>query len=219
MKSLLIIGLISFTATFSFAQLQGKNGEPLLCGYAIFQSRYEKKLRNDDLDAEPFVRFWRKFSGYTKTYTIDLQRKYQLHLKSDFPTGRFSEGDISFKLNSAQPELLELLKDFTSAIDESNLLKILALEKLDEKIVGADLQLDYGETMVELNLTLKTNSENTAERATTRLKTLFAVTGSFLKNSSAAEFYKNAEILAKNEQIFIKSKISKVNLIKYLQEF
>lgn len=219
MKQLVIIGLILFAAIFSFAQLKEKNGDLLQCGYAIFKSRYESKLRNDDLNAEPFVNFWQKFSGYTKTYRIDLQRTYKIELKSDFPTGKISEGDISFKMNSAQPELLELLKDFTSAIDESNLLKILALEKLNEKIIGAEIQLNYGEVEVEFNLMLKTNSENTAERATTRLKTLFVVTGSFLKNSSAVEFYKNAEIFAKDEQIFVKGKINKSNFINFLREF
>jgi hypothetical protein len=219
MKVLIIINLILLLATFNFAQMKHQNDEPLQCGYAIFQSRQQAKLTNDDLNAEPFVRFWQKFSGYTKTFRIDLQRTYQLELKSDFPSGKISEGDISFKMNSAQPELLELLKDFTSAIDDSNLLKILALEKLGEKITGAEIQLIYGEVEVEFNLMLKTNSENTAERATTRLKTLFIVTGSFLKNSSAGEFYKNAEISAKDEQIFVKGRMNKSNFINYLREF
>lgn len=217
MKNFLLIGLIALFTTTTFAQMKDKTGESLLCGYSYFESKNSAKPKNDDLDPEPFMRFWRKVNSYTREQTIDLNRIYQINLKSDFPTGKLSDGDISFAMNSAQPEFHELLKDFTVAIDESNLLKILALEKMNEKIIGADLQLNYGETDVEFNLELKTNSENTAERATTRLKMLFAVTSSFFKNNTAEEFYKNAEISANKEKIFIKSKMAKVNLIKYLQ--
>lgn len=219
MKIGFVFCLIVLSATFSMAKTKDKINKSSIRNYAVTDANQFSRNTNEDLDVEPFVRFWRKLDSYARYKAIDLQKTYQLRLQSDFPSGKISEGDISFSSNSAQPEIIELIKDFTSAVDTSNLLKTLALEKNNEKIIGTDLRLSYGEFDIELDLVLKTNSENAAEKTTARLKTLFAVTGSFLKDNPAEEFYKNARISAKQTQVQVRGKIAKDNFINYLRDF
>jgi hypothetical protein len=192
----MVAGLVAVLGVFIFAQTSFKS--------------------DDYPNVEPFMQFWSKLRGYVHVKKIDLGKNYQIRLKGDFSNGKISEGDISFSLNPAQPELLELLKDFLVAVDESRLLKVMALETLGETVEGADLQIDFGENEVDFKLTLKTNSENTGAKVMTRFKVLFAATGYVLEDNPEAEFYRNAVIHSEKEKVFVNGKISRANLEKFL---
>ena len=177
----------------------------------------QTSVESDDYpNVEPFMQFWSKLRGYVHVKKIDLDKNYRIRLKGDFPNGKISEGDISFSLNAAQPELLELLKDFLGAVDDSRLLKVIALETFGETIGGADLQIDLADTDVDFRLMLKTNSATAAERVATRFKLLFIATGYILEDNPEGEFYNNAVINSEKEKVFVHGKISRANLKKFL---
>ncbi len=216
MKKILLLSLMLILGAIVAAQTLQMSEESAVCGYSYFKSKVSQKIKDEVVNVEPFMQFWAKLRYYVGEKKIDLSKDYKVRLKGDFPNGKISEGDISFSLNHAQPELLDLFKDFTVAVDESKLLKVIALESFGEKVNGADLQIDFGETEVDFKLMLKTNSENTAERVTTRFKLLFAATSYVVANNPEGEFYKNAVITSEKEKVFVHGKISRASLEKFL---
>ncbi len=207
---------MSIILIFSLSAFIYAQSEFAVCGYA-YQKYLDVKKTQDDLpNVEPFMQFWSKLRLNIYQKKIDLNKNYKIQIKGSFPQGKISEGDISFTLNHNQPKLLELLKDFLVAVDDSKLMKVMALERFGETINGADLQIDFAENDVNFKLALKTNSENTAERVTTRFKILFSATALVLRENPAGDFYKNAEITSQKEKIFVCGKITRANLEKYL---
>jgi len=185
----------------------------VLCGIIFAQKTKDIEYP----DTEPFLRFWRKLRLYSSNGKIDLNKNYTIKINADFPDKKISEGDVEFEINEYSPEMKELLDDFLNAADESRLLKVIALEGLDEKINGAVLNIRFDEDIADFKLSLKSNSENTAKKIASRFNLILKLTAQFVADGPEEEFYKNATVSSERNEIFVNSTISRRNLVNYIR--
>ncbi len=183
------------------------------CGIVLSQT-----IKTDDYpNVAPFMRFWEKLQAKIEADKIDLSKNYDVRIQSNFSDKRVSKGDLKFSVNENAPELLELLKEFMSAVDESRLLNVIALDSFNEQIDSADLQIKFDETDVSFKAFLKSDSETSAQNIASRLRLIFGLTAQVTEGNAEEEFYKNAVITNEKEQITINGKISRVNFERFLK--
>lgn len=183
------------------------------CGIALAQT-----MKNDAYPKiEPFMQFWAKLQNKIATEKVDLRPNYDIRIQSNFSNKKVSKGSLKFKINESSTELLDLLKDFMNAVDDSNLLKVIALDNLQEDINNADLQIKFDDADVNFKLILSANSDSTAQNVASRFRIVFALTTQFVQNAPEEDFYKNAIITAEKEQITVTGKISRTNFEQFLK--
>ncbi len=167
-------------------------------------------------NVEPFMQFWTKLQDKIKTGKVDLSKNYDIRIQTNFSEKKVSKGDLKFYINENSPEMLELLKEFSTAVDDSNLLKVVALDSLNEDITSADLQIKFDETDVHFKVAVKSNSEISAQNIASRFRLIFGLTARIVEENPEEEFYKNAVITTEKEQVFVHGKISRANLQQFL---
>lgn len=184
----------------------------IVCGIIFAQT-----AKNIDYpNTEPFMYFWQKLRDYSAAGRIDLTRNYELQVKGNIAGNKIVNSDLSYAINETSPDLEELLKIFLSAVDESKLFEVIAIESLDEKIESADMKINVDAENAVFKLALKANSKKTAQKIASRFDLLMSLTARFVKGGFEEEFYKNAAISSEENEIFINGRISRVNLINYI---
>lgn len=185
----------------------------VLCGIVFGQIATNAEYPN----TEPFMDFWQKLRTDVADGKIDLTKNYDFRIQGKFADRKVSNGDLKFEINENSPELLDHLKRFLSAVDESNLLKVIAVESLGEKINAADLNVKFNDSDVDFKLSLDANSETTARNIASRFSLLLSLTARFVEGGPEEEFYKNAVVASEKDQILVSGKISRKNLVKYIR--
>jgi hypothetical protein len=183
------------------------------CGIVFAQTMKTADYPN----VAPFMRFWTKMQSGVESGKLDLKKNYDIRIQSNFSEKKVSKGDLKFSVNENAPALLELLKEFMTAVDESQLLKVIALDSFNEQIDSADLQIKFDETDVNFKVALKSDSETSAQNIAARFRLIFAVTAQLTEGNAEEEFYKNAVITTEKEQIFVNGKISRAGFERFLK--
>ena len=185
----------------------------VFCGIVLSQN-----LRRDDYpDVAPFMRFWEKLRDKTEAGKIDLSKNYDIRIQSNFSGKRVSKGDLKFSVNENAPELLELLKEFMTAVDESRILKTVALESFNEDIVSADLEIQTDETHVNFKAVLKSDGETSAQNIASRFRLIFNLTARLTEGNPEEEFYKTAVVTTEKEQITVVGRITREKFQQFLK--
>jgi hypothetical protein len=183
------------------------------CGLVLAQT-----IKNADYpDIAPFMRFWGKLQTKVAAGEIDLGKNYDIRIRSNFSEKKVSKGDLKLSINENAPALLELLKEFMTAVDESRLLTVIALDGFNENLTSADLQVKFDETDVNFKVVLKADSEVSAQNIASRFRVVFGLTARITEGSPEEEFYKNAVVTTEKEQLAVSGKISRANFEQFLK--
>lgn len=188
----------------------------LICG--AFVGALWSQSSGDDLpNVAPFMEFWQRMQTKIASGKIDLSKNYEIRIKSSFSNRKVVGGDLNFFVNGSTPELLDTLKDFMSAVDDSNLLRVIALETYGEDIRNADLNIKLDDTDVEFGLVLEANSETAAQNISSRLRMIFTVTARLTEGSPEEQFYRNATIGFEKNKITVNGRITRANFERFLK--
>lgn len=188
----------------------------LICG--AFVGALWSQSSGDDLpNVAPFMEFWQRMQTKIASGKIDLSKNYEIRINSSFSNRKVVGGDLNFFVNGSTPELLDTLKDFMSAVDDSNLLRVIALETYGEDIKNADLNIKLDDTDVEFGLVLEANSETAAQNISSRLRMIFTVTARLTEGSPEEQFYRNATIGFEKNKITVNGRITRANFERFLK--
>jgi hypothetical protein len=178
---------------------------------------WSQTTREEFPNVEPFMSFWRRMQSNIADGKIDLSKNYQIQIKSNFVNKKVVSGNLEFFINENSPELLEVLKNFMTAVDDSNLLKVIALDSFSEDLKNADLQIKFTDQDVNFQLVMEADSENSAQNITSRFRMIFNVTARLTQDVPEEEFYKNAIIFSEKNKISVQGKISRKNFEQFLR--
>jgi len=112
--------------------------------------------------------------------------------------------------------LLELVKEFLTAVDESNLFYTIVDAKNGQSVNGAGIDVLHNESETAFNITLKTDSPDTAARAAGGFRTLFSIAKSVRKGTPEVKFYENATITFDNDQVTVVTHMPRAALEEFL---
>lgn len=175
-------------------------------------------IQSDDVmpNFGPFNKFYAKATELVRSHKIDLSKEYHVGIKTEFEKGNLLDGRLSLVISPNNPSLLELLKDFLAAVDESSVLKVVAVGSRDEAINKLEIGIDSIQADFRFNLSFKTNGPLTAQNVARRFRWLFEIAKHMMGGKPEVEFYESGAIEAEKDQVLIKTKISRQALKRFL---
>jgi hypothetical protein len=120
-------------------------------------------------------------------------------------------------MNPGDAVLLELLKDFLVAVDESLILRSMVSANDNEEINGASLDIKLNGMEIAFSISFTSDSKPTAEKLAGNFQWLFQLAIRQLSDRPEVQFYLNSKIYFVNNQAFIVARMPRVSFDKYLE--
>lgn len=183
---------------------------------AYSSARHDKGDSGDFTDA-PLERFLERIQLEVGVKRLDLARPVHIRVDGSFDKGALLAGNLNVRVtgdNSAL--LLDLIKEFLVAVDQSNLFYTIVDAKSGQSINGASIDVLHGDAETAFNISLKTDSPLTAAKAANGFQTLFSIAKSVRKGTPEVKFYENATIAFDNDQVSVVTHMPRASLEEFL---
>ena len=177
--------------------------------------------RRPDVSGEftdaPLERFLERIKLEVGVKRLDLSRPVHIRVNGSFDKGAVLSGSLNVQADGDNSALLlELVKEFLTAVDESNLFYTIVDAKNGQSVNGAGIDVLHNESETAFTITLKTDSPHTAARAASGFRTLFSIAKSVRKGTPEVKFYENATINFDNDQVTVVTHMPRAALEEFL---
>ena len=170
----------------------------------------------------PLERFLDHVKLVVRTKSLNLSRPIHLKVSESFDPR--DPGDVLFGTldihtgTASSAVLLDLVTQFLLAIDESNLFGALVDTKNGQSINGASIEVLHNDAQTAFNITLKTDSPATAQRAVSGFNALFAIAKRARKGTPEVKFYESATTSFDNDQVLIVTHMPRAAIEEFLTD-
>ncbi|MGH9820878.1 MAG: hypothetical protein ACRD43_11970, partial [Pyrinomonadaceae bacterium] len=170
-----------------------------------------------DFTDAPLERFLEHIQREVGVRRLDLSRPAHVRVNGSFDKGALLAGNLNVQVNGDNSAvLLDLVKEFLVAVDESNLFYTIVDSKSGQSVNGASIDVLHGDTETAFNISLRTDSPATAAKAASGFQTLFSIARSVRKGTPEVKFYENASIAFDNDQVSVVTHMPRASLEEFL---
>lgn len=178
----------------------------------------KRDLSNEFTDA-PLEQFLYRIKAEVAAQHLDLAKPVHLKVSGSFDKGALLSGSLNIQTDSENSAvLLDLIKEFLVAVDQSNLFYTIIDTKNGQSVNGASIEVLHSDAQTAFNITLKTDSPATAQKAVNGFNALFAVAKEIRKGTPEVKFYENATISFDNDQVSIVTHMPRAALVEFLTD-
>jgi len=176
-----------------------------------------KRGTNVEFSDEPLERFLYRIKDEIAAQRLDLAKPVHLRVSGAFDKGAVLSGNLNIQTDTDNSAvLLDLIKEFLVAVDQSNLFYTIVDTKNGQSVNGASIEVVHGDAQTAFNISLKTDSPATAQKAVSGFNALFAIAKEVRKGTPEVKFYENATISFDNDQVSIVTHMPRAALEEFL---
>ena len=172
---------------------------------------------NGEFTDAPLERFLDRIKLEVGVKRLDLSRPIHIKVDGAFDKGAVLSGNLNVLADGENSAvLLDLVKEFLVAVDESNLFYTIVDAKSGQSVNGASIDVVHDGAQTTFHISLKTDSAETAERAAGGFRGLFSIAKSVRKGTPEVKFYENAIITFDNDQVSVVTHMPRAALEEFL---
>lgn len=165
----------------------------------------------------PLERFLDRLKVEVGVKRLDLSKPVHLKVGASFDRGAILAGDLNIHTDSENSAvLLDLIKEFLVAVDQSNLFYTIVDTRNGQSVTGAAIEVLHSDIDTTFNISLKTDSPVTAQQAAGGFNALFSIAKAVRKGTPEVKFYENAAITFDNDQVTIVTHMPRAALDEFL---